>query len=72
MPQINQSAKMGKSTSPLVNSAIQNSQYGQAPVAVPGGIKNQHNKQPVKVKQGFSAQGSEAQALALKHYETTY
>lgn len=49
MPQQNQSSKLGKSSSPVVNRVIQNSKNGQQPVSVPGVVNSgQYNKQPVK------------------------
>ena len=40
---------IGKSSSPIVNSVIQNSHARQQPVSVPGVTKSgQYNKQPVK------------------------
>ena len=51
MPQINQSAKLGKSPSPVVNRVIENNKNVQQPVAVPGVTKSgQFNKAPVSVK----------------------
>lgn len=48
MPQENQSSKLGKSSSPIVDRVIQNSKNGQQPVPVPGIINNSFNKQPIK------------------------
>lgn len=48
MPQQNQSSKLGKSSSPVVNRVIQNNKNVQQPVSVPGITKNSLNKQPVK------------------------
>lgn len=52
MPQINQSSKIGKSSSPVIQSIVNN--HGilrQAPVAVPGVAKDaQYNKMPVSIQ----------------------
>jgi hypothetical protein len=49
MPQENQSGKLGKSSSPVVDRVIQNSKNVQQPVNVPGVTKSgQYNKQPIK------------------------
>lgn len=50
MPQQNQSGKLGKSSSPIVQRVIENNKNVQQPVSVPGNTKSgQLNKQPVKV-----------------------
>lgn len=49
MPQQNQSSKLGKSSSPIVNRVIQNSKNCQQPVSAPGVVNSgQFNKKPVK------------------------
>ena len=49
MPAQDQSSKLGKSSSPMVDRVIQNNKGNQAPVNVPGVTKaGQYNKQPVK------------------------
>lgn len=48
MPQQNQSAKLGTSSSPMVNRVIQNNKNVQQPVPAPVCTKNSFNKQPVK------------------------
>lgn len=48
MPQQNQSSKLGKSSSPIVNRVIENSKNGQQPVPVPGIVDHSFNKEPVK------------------------
>lgn len=45
MPQKDQSSKLGKSSSPVVNRVIQNSKGGQRPVS---GTSSQFNKKPIK------------------------
>jgi hypothetical protein len=49
MPQQDQSSKIGKSSSPIVNRVIQNNKNVQAPVSVPGVVNSgQYNKEPCK------------------------
>ena len=49
MPQQDMKGRIGKSSSPVVNSVIQNSACKQKPVPVPGVVNSgQYNKQPVK------------------------
>jgi hypothetical protein len=48
MPQINQSGKIGKSSSPSIQRVINNNKNVQQPVNVPGITKTQFNKSPIK------------------------
>lgn len=48
MPPINQSSKLGSSSSPIVNRVIQNNKNVQQPVNAPACTKTSFNKQPVK------------------------
>jgi hypothetical protein len=50
MPQKDQSDKIGKSSSPVIQRVIQNNENVQKPVSVPGVTKGtgQFNKDPVK------------------------
>lgn len=49
MPQIDQSKRLGSSTSPVINSVVQNSKNGQQPCSVPACVKTSFNKEPVKL-----------------------
>jgi hypothetical protein len=50
MPQIDQSSKIGTSSSPVVERVIENNKNVQAVVPVPGVVnKGQYNKQTVKI-----------------------
>jgi hypothetical protein len=49
MPQINQSSKIGKSSSPSIERVIKNNVNVQKVVSVPGIVNKQFNKQPVTV-----------------------
>lgn len=48
MPQINQSGKIGKSSSPSIQRVVNNNKNVQQPVKVPGTVNTQFNKKPVK------------------------
>jgi hypothetical protein len=50
MPQQNQSSKLGKSTSPVVDRVIQNNKNVQQPAGAPAqAIADKHTNKPVKV-----------------------
>jgi hypothetical protein len=49
MPQINQSGKIGKSSSPVIQRVIDNNKNVQQPVPVPGIVNKDFGKKPVKV-----------------------
>ena len=47
MPQKDFSSQIGSSPSPSIQRVIENNKNVQAPVAVPGIVKTQFNKEPV-------------------------